>query len=144
LELVMNCDRAHVQNDALPPAKREDVCRVYLARGLGCSGEVTAMTAKTSIPELLGAADAREQLASYARAQRLAAFGVAALAPKLDDASELARATGSSTGKAKDTIATGKILTGSAPLEDALTSPWTRPPRLPKPRSPLPARPPSY
>ncbi|MGH3923694.1 MAG: hypothetical protein ACRDTT_12645, partial [Pseudonocardiaceae bacterium] len=71
-------------------------------------------------PELLAAADARELLASYARTQRLAAFGVAALARKLDDASELARATGSSTGRARDTIATGKVLSGSAPLEDAL------------------------
>ncbi len=71
-------------------------------------------------PELLGAADARELLESYARTQRLAAFGIAALARKLDDASEIARATGSSSGKAKDTIATGKVLIGSAPLEDAL------------------------
>ncbi|MGH2828840.1 MAG: HNH endonuclease [Actinomycetota bacterium] len=71
-------------------------------------------------PELLGAADARELLESYARTQRLAAFGIAALARKLDDASEIARATGSSTGKAKETIATGKVLSGSAPLENAL------------------------
>ncbi|MGH2789812.1 MAG: hypothetical protein ACRDJ0_02350, partial [Actinomycetota bacterium] len=71
-------------------------------------------------PELLSAADARELLASYARTQRLAAFGVAALARKLDDASELARATGSSTGRARDTIATGKVLAESAPLADAL------------------------
>ncbi|MGH2700245.1 MAG: HNH endonuclease [Actinomycetota bacterium] len=71
-------------------------------------------------PELLAAADARELLESYARTQRLAAFGVAALARKLDDATEIARATGSSSGKAKDTIATGKILGESAPLEDAL------------------------
>ncbi|MGH2791443.1 MAG: HNH endonuclease [Actinomycetota bacterium] len=71
-------------------------------------------------PELLAAADARELLASYARTQRLAAFGIATLARKLDDASELARTTGSSTGKARDTIATGKVLSGSAPLGDAL------------------------
>ncbi|MGH2828300.1 MAG: hypothetical protein ACRDKF_15175, partial [Actinomycetota bacterium] len=71
-------------------------------------------------PELLTLASARELLASYARTQRLAAFGIAALARKLDDASEIARATGSSTGKAKDTITTGKILSESAPLEDAL------------------------
>jgi hypothetical protein len=71
-------------------------------------------------PEFLGAADARELLASYARTQRLAAFGIAALARKLDDASEIARATGSSTGKAKDTIATGKVLGDSAELNSAL------------------------
>ena len=61
-------------------------------------------------PELLSLAAAREQLETYARAQRLVAFGVAALARRIDDASELARATGSSTGKARDTIATGKVL----------------------------------
>lgn len=47
-------------------------------------------------PELLVAADARELLAAYARTQRLAAFGIAALARKLDDATEIARATGCS------------------------------------------------
>ena len=71
-------------------------------------------------PELLAAADAQELLEAYARTQRLAAFGVAALARKLDDPSGIARSTGSSMGKAKDTIATGKVLSGSAPLEDAL------------------------
>jgi hypothetical protein len=71
-------------------------------------------------PELLSVPEARERLEAYARAQRLAAFGVAALARKIDDASELARATGTSVGKAKDTIATGKILTGSDDLSDAL------------------------
>ncbi|MGH2700903.1 MAG: hypothetical protein ACRDJ2_03905 [Actinomycetota bacterium] len=71
-------------------------------------------------PELLGAADARELLEANARTQRLAAFGVAALARKLDDPSGIARSTGSSVGKAKDTIATGKVLSGSAPLEGAL------------------------
>ncbi|MGH2702747.1 MAG: HNH endonuclease [Actinomycetota bacterium] len=71
-------------------------------------------------PELLSLAAARQQLETYARAQRLAAFGVAALARRIDDASEIARTTGSSTGRAKDTIATGKVLSGSAPLADAL------------------------
>ena len=71
-------------------------------------------------PELLSPVSAREQLKSYVRAQRLVGFGVAALARRIDDAAEIARATGSSTGKAKDTIATGKVLNESAPLEDAL------------------------
>ncbi|MGH2778036.1 MAG: HNH endonuclease [Actinomycetota bacterium] len=71
-------------------------------------------------PELLSLAAAREQLETYARAQRLAAFGVAALARRIDDASSLARLTGTSVGRAKETIATGKVLGGSAPLEDAL------------------------
>jgi hypothetical protein len=50
-------------------------------------------------PELLSAPAARQLLEVYARAEKLAAFGVAALARKLDDASELARATGSSMGR---------------------------------------------
>jgi hypothetical protein len=71
-------------------------------------------------PELLGAAAARELLEAYARTQRLAAFGIAALARKLDEAPSLAQLTGTSLGKAKETIATGKVLGSSAPLEDAL------------------------
>ena len=60
-------------------------------------------------PELLPVPVARKLLDTYARAEKLAAFGVAALGRKLDDPSELARATGSSMGNAKQTIATGKI-----------------------------------
>jgi hypothetical protein len=47
-------------------------------------------------PELLPAATARRLLASYARARRLVDFGIAGLARKCDDASELARVTGTS------------------------------------------------
>jgi hypothetical protein len=45
-------------------------------------------------PDLLSVPEAREHLQVYARAQRLAAFGVAALARKIDEASNLARVTG--------------------------------------------------
>jgi hypothetical protein len=71
-------------------------------------------------PELLTAPIARQLLAAYARAERLAAFGVAALARKLDDASELARATGTSVGNAKAVVATGKVLGDSEELSSAL------------------------
>jgi electron transfer flavoprotein alpha subunit len=71
-------------------------------------------------PELLTAPVAREVLAAYARAERLAAFGVAALARKLDDASELARVKGTSIGNAKAVVATGKALGGSDELSSAL------------------------
>lgn len=64
--------------------------------------------------ELLSVPEARERLKAYARAEKLAAFGVAALSRKLDDASEVARVTGTSMGKAKATVATGRVL-GSAP-----------------------------
>jgi hypothetical protein len=71
-------------------------------------------------PELLSMPEARRLLETYARAERLAAFGVATLARKLDDASELARATGTSVGRARDTIATGEVLRDSQELSDAL------------------------
>jgi len=71
-------------------------------------------------PELLSVPEARERLKAYARAQRLAAFGVAALARTIDEASSLARVTGTSVGKAKETIATSKVLGDSAPLAAAL------------------------
>ena len=71
-------------------------------------------------PELLAAPAARRLLEAYAQAQRLAAYGVAAIARKLDDASELARVTGTSLGRAKDTVATGKVLGDSDDLGAAL------------------------
>jgi hypothetical protein len=71
-------------------------------------------------PELLTAPVARELLATYARIEKLAAFGVAALARKLDDASEIARVTGTSVGRAKAAVTTGKMLAQSDDLSLAL------------------------
>jgi hypothetical protein len=71
-------------------------------------------------PELLPAPVARKLLVSYARAEKLAAFGVAALARKLDDASEVARTTGVSAGTAKAVVATGKTMSHSDALSAAL------------------------
>ena len=71
-------------------------------------------------PELLTVADAKELLADYARAQRLVAFGVAALARRVESASEVAKATGTSMAKARETVATGKVLAGSAELTSAM------------------------
>jgi HNH endonuclease len=71
-------------------------------------------------PELLSVPEAQERLKAYVRAQRLAAFGVAALARKLDDVAELARVTGTSVGRAKETVTTGRILRNSDDLSDAL------------------------
>ena len=70
-------------------------------------------------PELLTAESARDLLEVYARVERLAAYGVAALSRKLDDAAAVARATGSSLGKAKTVVATGKVLAGSEDLSSA-------------------------
>jgi hypothetical protein len=52
---------------------------------------------------------ARKLMADYARAGKLAAYGVAALARKLDT-SEIARVTGTSVGKANEVVTTGKVL----------------------------------
>ncbi len=71
-------------------------------------------------PELLSVPEAKERLKAYVRAQRLAAFGVAALSRKLDDVAELARVTGTSLGRAKETVTTGRILRNSDDLSDAL------------------------
>jgi 5-methylcytosine-specific restriction endonuclease McrA len=71
-------------------------------------------------PELLPAPAARRLLDAYVRAQRLAGFGVAALSRKVDDASVLARATGTSVGRAKETIATGQVARDSEDLGEAL------------------------
>jgi hypothetical protein len=68
-------------------------------------------------PELLTAAQARRLMGLYARAQRLVAFGIASLSRKLDDASSVA---GTSVGKARAVVATGKVLASSTELSAAL------------------------
>jgi HNH endonuclease len=70
--------------------------------------------------ELLPAAVADRLLAAYARAEKLAGFGVAALAVKRNDPCELARITGTSIGKAKAVVATGRALPSSGELTSAL------------------------
>ncbi|MDP9234682.1 MAG: HNH endonuclease, partial [Actinomycetota bacterium] len=71
-------------------------------------------------PELLPAAAADELLAAYARAEKLAGYGVAVLAAKRDDATRLARITGTSIGRAKAVVATGQALPASGELTSAL------------------------
>ena len=71
-------------------------------------------------PELLSPDDTRRMLAEYARAQRLVSFGIAALARRVDSACEVAAFTGTSVGKAKETVATGKVLAESAELNSAM------------------------
>ena len=71
-------------------------------------------------PELLAHETAKEILDAYARAERLAAFGVAALSRKIADSAELARVTGSSMGKARKVVATGRVMAASEDLSAAL------------------------
>ncbi|MPZ91164.1 MAG: hypothetical protein GEU68_05980 [Actinobacteria bacterium] len=70
-------------------------------------------------PGLMSAEAARALLAEYARAEKLAAFGKAVLARKIDDTSEIARVTGTSIGKAKQTVETGKALKDADDVRDA-------------------------
>ena len=71
-------------------------------------------------PELLDSASARKLLGLYARVEKLGAFGKVALARKVDDASEIARVTGTSMGKAKETVSTGKVLGRAGDLNESL------------------------
>ena len=71
-------------------------------------------------PELMGAADARRTLKRFAHAEKLVAYGVAALARRIDDAELVARATGTSAGKARAVVETGKVMASSDDLSFAL------------------------
>ena len=71
-------------------------------------------------PELLPAPAARRLLASYARARRLVDFGIAGLSRKVDDASAVARVTGTSMGHAKAVVSTGKVMGACEELAAAL------------------------
>lgn len=71
-------------------------------------------------PELLGSSDARRLLDLYSRVEKLGAFGKVTLARKVDDAAEIARIAGTSIGKAKDTVATAKVLGHTENLNEAL------------------------
>ena len=73
-------------------------------------------------PELLDGETARQFLARYSRAKKLAAFGETTLTRKVDDAAEVARATGTSIGKAKATVETAKALRDADVVSDAFAS----------------------
>jgi hypothetical protein len=60
-------------------------------------------------PELMSDSDVRDMFAEYARAEKLAAFGKAVLARRMD-ASAVAKVTGTSVGKAKSVVETSKAL----------------------------------
>jgi hypothetical protein len=71
-------------------------------------------------PELCDRENARRLLEAYARARKLADFGIAAMSLKLDDAAEVARVTGTSMGMAKAVAQTGKTMSQSDDLSAAL------------------------
>ncbi|MGI8773771.1 MAG: HNH endonuclease [Actinomycetota bacterium] len=71
-------------------------------------------------PELLDSASARAAIAAYARAEKLATFGVAALFRKVADSAKIAQITGSSIGKAKAVVQTGAVMATSSELTSAM------------------------
>jgi hypothetical protein len=71
-------------------------------------------------PDLLSVADARSAWATCARAKNLIAYIETSLARRLDDAEELARVSGTSVAKARQTLETGKALQDSDVVRDAL------------------------
>lgn len=71
-------------------------------------------------PGLYSKARRRSLLERYARLEKLAAFGKAALAAQVGDAAALARVTGTSIGRARQTIETGRRLEENPQLGEAL------------------------
>jgi hypothetical protein len=91
-----------------------------MTTGVFCAIEDLAKENANLEPELLTTERARELMAGYARAEKLVAFGLAALTRKLDDPAELARLTGTPVGKAKAVVATGEAMASSQELSSAL------------------------
>jgi hypothetical protein len=71
-------------------------------------------------PELLEASEARRLMTAYSRLGRLVSFGEASLSRKIGDPTEIARLTGSSIGKAKATVVTGKVIRTSDALSESM------------------------
>ena len=70
--------------------------------------------------DLLPVESARELFDEYAKVKKLAAYGEAMLASRIDDAAAVARATGTSMGVAKRTVETGVALKDAPEVGDAL------------------------
>jgi hypothetical protein len=71
-------------------------------------------------PELLTTQSARRLLDEYSQAEKLALYGKAVLARRVDDVAVVARATGTSMGRAKQTVETGAALKEAPEVSDAL------------------------
>ncbi|MDQ3216681.1 MAG: hypothetical protein M3Q18_02275 [Actinomycetota bacterium] len=69
--------------------------------------------------ELLSVEQATELLAEYARTKKLASYGETVLARRIDDASKLARVTGTSMGRAKAAVDTGNALQDADEVREA-------------------------
>src|ERR687892_988954 len=72
--------------------------------------------------DLLPVESARGLLDEYAKAKKLASYGEAVLARRIDDAATVARTTGTSMGVAKKTVETGAALKDAPDVGDALAT----------------------
>lgn len=70
-------------------------------------------------PELLSADQVKEAFAEYAQLEKMAAYGKTALASRIDEAAEVARASGTSVGRAKATVDTAKALADADQVREA-------------------------
>ena len=73
-------------------------------------------------PELMDVDAARSLLATYARIRKLASYGEAVLARRIEDAAEIARLSGTSMARAKETVQTGTRLRDAGELDNAFRS----------------------
>ncbi|MCA1831800.1 MAG: hypothetical protein LC750_03510 [Actinobacteria bacterium] len=90
------------------------------AKHLGGAIAMLEQANATLEPAALTADERREALRAYAQAQRLASFGVTALARAARDEAELARTTGTSVGEAKTTLETAKVIEEAPELRAAM------------------------
>lgn len=92
--------------------------RHYLAEAVGFARKANQALS----PEHCSDAEAREMLGRYAELEKLAAFGKTALAARLGDPGRLARASGTSMGKAREALKTARAAEATPELGAALRS----------------------
>jgi hypothetical protein len=122
--LSKKSSRNRVQS-SYPNAFSSHLTVTITAMGLNAVQEAVTLLEKANAnlePELLTADDARNLLAIYARAVKLASYGKTMLARKVDDATETARVTGTSVAKAKATIDTATALGEADEVRSAFQS----------------------
>ncbi|MEX1207539.1 MAG: HNH endonuclease signature motif containing protein [Acidimicrobiia bacterium] len=90
----------------------------YLAEAVGFARKANQALS----PERCSDAEAREMLGHYAELEKLAAFGKTALAARLGDPGRLARASGTSMGKAREAMKTAQAAENTPALGAALRS----------------------
>jgi hypothetical protein len=89
----------------------------------GILDEAAALVEKANSnldPELVRVEEARTLLDAYAKVERLASYGRAVLARRVDAAAAVARAMGTSMGQAKKAVETGAVLVDAPTVGDAL------------------------